>query len=171
MGPAGTRPDRRRMQQTARPDQARRVASPRRCATLDADPARKLHGTDALQTLDAGQVRRGDRRTGRRRTSTSPNAIRALECRIAPTQQGGIYYTGPSEDFTRPGRMWWSVPEGEHRVLDLARADHRLPRGRARPSPADRARPSTARAAQPLAPPRRRGSAGTARAGRCTPSG
>jgi uncharacterized protein (DUF885 family) len=25
---------------------------------------------------------------------------------------GGIYYTGPTDDFSRPGRMWWSVPEG-----------------------------------------------------------
>jgi uncharacterized protein (DUF885 family) len=42
-----------------------------------------------------------------------PDPIRVLECRIAPTQQGGIYYTGPSEDLvTRPGRMWWSVPKG-----------------------------------------------------------
>jgi uncharacterized protein (DUF885 family) len=42
-----------------------------------------------------------------------PDAIRTLECRIAPTQQGGIYYTGPSEDLvSRPGRMWWSVPKG-----------------------------------------------------------
>jgi uncharacterized protein (DUF885 family) len=31
---------------------------------------------------------------------------------IAPTQEGGISYTGPSDDFSRPGRMWWSVPEG-----------------------------------------------------------
>jgi uncharacterized protein (DUF885 family) len=31
---------------------------------------------------------------------------------IAPTQEGGIYYTGPSDDFARAGRMWWSVPEG-----------------------------------------------------------
>jgi uncharacterized protein (DUF885 family) len=38
--------------------------------------------------------------------------LRRLECRIAPTQTGGIYYTGPSEDLTRPGRMWWSVPRG-----------------------------------------------------------
>ncbi len=29
---------------------------------------------------------------------------------IAPTTSGVIYYTGPSEDFARPGRMWWSVP-------------------------------------------------------------
>ncbi|BBX16869.1 DUF885 domain-containing protein [Mycolicibacterium duvalii] len=38
--------------------------------------------------------------------------LRRLECRIAPTHTGGIYYTGPSEDFSRPGRMWWSVPYG-----------------------------------------------------------
>ena len=38
--------------------------------------------------------------------------LRHLECRIAPTQTGGIYYTGPSEDLSRPGRMWWSVPPG-----------------------------------------------------------
>ena len=28
------------------------------------------------------------------------------------TQEGGIYYTGPTDDFSRPGRMWWSVPVG-----------------------------------------------------------
>jgi uncharacterized protein (DUF885 family) len=39
-----------------------------------------------------------------------PAPLRALECRIAPTHQGGIYYTPPSDDFSRPGRMWWSVP-------------------------------------------------------------
>lgn len=38
--------------------------------------------------------------------------LRTLECRIAPTQTGGVYYTGPSEDLSRPGRMWWSVPRG-----------------------------------------------------------
>ena len=39
-----------------------------------------------------------------------PEPVRRIECCIAPTSTGGIYYTGPSEDFTRPGRMWWSVP-------------------------------------------------------------
>jgi uncharacterized protein (DUF885 family) len=38
--------------------------------------------------------------------------IRRLECCIAPTSEGTIYYTGPSEDLTRPGRMWWAVPPG-----------------------------------------------------------
>ena len=41
-----------------------------------------------------------------------PEPIRRLECMIAPTKEGGIYYTGPTDDFSRPGRMWWSVPEG-----------------------------------------------------------
>jgi uncharacterized protein (DUF885 family) len=41
-----------------------------------------------------------------------PEPVRRLECRIAPQRDGGIYYTGPSEDLVRPGRMWWSVPEG-----------------------------------------------------------
>jgi uncharacterized protein (DUF885 family) len=42
-----------------------------------------------------------------------PEPIRRIECRIAPTSDGGIYYTGPSEDFHRPGRMWWAVPDGQ----------------------------------------------------------
>jgi uncharacterized protein (DUF885 family) len=41
-----------------------------------------------------------------------PEQVRRIECCIAPTSDGGVYYTGPSEDFTRPGRMWWAVPEG-----------------------------------------------------------
>ena len=41
-----------------------------------------------------------------------PGPVRRIECCLAPTQDGGVYYTGPNEDFTRPGRMWWSVPRG-----------------------------------------------------------
>ncbi|WP_416393386.1 MULTISPECIES: DUF885 domain-containing protein [unclassified Curtobacterium] len=78
---------------------------------LDADPARVLHGTDALQrwmqeTSDES-IRAMD---GRYFDIADP--IKRLECRIAPTQEGGIYYTGPSDDFSRAGRMWWSVPQG-----------------------------------------------------------
>ena len=35
-----------------------------------------------------------------------------IEAAIVPTNDGGIYYTGPSDDWSRPGRMWWSVPDG-----------------------------------------------------------
>lgn len=42
-----------------------------------------------------------------------PAATRTLECCLAPTDDGGIYYTAPSEDHSRPGRMWWAVPPGQ----------------------------------------------------------
>jgi uncharacterized protein (DUF885 family) len=78
---------------------------------LDADPARLLHGTDALQ---AWMQRTADEavRELDGKYFDIPEPIRAIECRIAPTHEGGIYYTGPSDDLSRPGRMWWSVPDG-----------------------------------------------------------
>ncbi|MGN6605479.1 MAG: DUF885 domain-containing protein [Jatrophihabitans sp.] len=94
-------------------DRIRPAASVREAiAALDDDPQRVLHGTDELQrwmqrTSDAAVAALADVHFD------IPGPIRRLECRIAPTQQGGIYYTGPSEDLvTRPGRMWWSVPPG-----------------------------------------------------------
>lgn len=78
---------------------------------LDADPARVLHGTEALrawmQETSDESIRAMD---GTYFDIADP--IKRLECRIAPTQEGGIYYTGPSDDFSRAGRMWWSVPQG-----------------------------------------------------------
>ncbi|GAA1061340.1 DUF885 domain-containing protein [Agromyces bracchium] len=80
-------------------------------AHLESDPARKLVGTDALQRWMQETSDRAVAELGATQFDI-PEEIRTLECRIAPTQEGGIYYTGPSDDFTRPGRMWWSVPEG-----------------------------------------------------------
>jgi uncharacterized protein (DUF885 family) len=78
-------------------------------AALDRDPSRTLRGTEALrawmqETSDAAvQALAGVH-------FEIPEPMLRLECRIAPTQSGGIYYTAPSDDFSRPGRMWWSVP-------------------------------------------------------------
>ncbi|WP_025155763.1 DUF885 domain-containing protein [Leifsonia aquatica] len=80
-------------------------------AFLDGDPARKLHGTDALQKWMQETSDRAIEELGKSHFNI-PTEIRRLECMIAPTQEGGIYYTGPSDDFARAGRMWWSVPEG-----------------------------------------------------------
>ncbi len=80
-------------------------------AHLDADPTRKLHGTDALKTWMQETSDRAVADLGRTHFDI-PEPMRRLECLIAPTQEGGIYYTPPSEDFERAGRMWWSVPEG-----------------------------------------------------------
>jgi uncharacterized protein (DUF885 family) len=78
---------------------------------LARDPRQNLDGVDALQqwmqeTSDAAL----DALDGTHFDIPAP--LRTLECRIAPTDSGAIYYTGPSEDFSRPGRMWWAVPAG-----------------------------------------------------------
>ena len=80
-------------------------------AILDADPKYQLHGTDALK---AWMQERADEVIDQLADVhfDIPAPVRRIECMIAPTQTGGIYYTGPSEDFSRPGRMWWSVPKG-----------------------------------------------------------
>ena len=79
-------------------------------AALDADPRYQLHGTDALREW---MQRTADEAIKLLSPHLDiPEPVRTIECRIAPTETGGIYYTGPSDDFSRPGRMWWSVPKG-----------------------------------------------------------
>ena len=80
-------------------------------AALDNDPTRKIHGTDALQAWMQQLSDNAVHELGREHFDI-PDIMRKLECHIAPTKDGGIYYTGPSDDFSRAGRMWWSVPEG-----------------------------------------------------------
>jgi uncharacterized protein (DUF885 family) len=78
---------------------------------LDSDPARTISGKESFRdwmqdladrTVDEMADVHFD----------IPDPVRRIECCIAPTNDGGIYYTGPSEDWSRPGRMWWAVPEG-----------------------------------------------------------
>jgi len=80
-------------------------------AKLEADPRYRLNGTDELR---AWMQETADQAIsdldGTHFDIADP--VKTIECMIAPTQLGGIYYTGPSDDFSRPGRMWWSVPQG-----------------------------------------------------------
>jgi uncharacterized protein (DUF885 family) len=81
-------------------------------ALLDNDPARTIRGKDAFrdwmqQLSDAAVAELAGTHFD------IADEIRTLECMIAPTSDGSIYYTQPSEDLTtRPGRMWWAVPSG-----------------------------------------------------------
>jgi uncharacterized protein (DUF885 family) len=78
---------------------------------LDTEPRYLIAGTTALQHwMQDLSDRAVDELADTHFDIAGP--LRRLECRIAPTQNGGIYYTGPSEDLARPGRMWWSVPPG-----------------------------------------------------------
>jgi uncharacterized protein (DUF885 family) len=78
---------------------------------LDADPARTISGKEAFRDWMQALA---DQAVGELNGThfDIPEEVRRIECMIAPTSDGGIYYTGPSEDFSRPGRMWWAVPAG-----------------------------------------------------------
>jgi uncharacterized protein (DUF885 family) len=81
-------------------------------ATLDADPRYQLVGQDALREW---MQELSDNALAELRGThfNLPNELMKLECRIAPPGGGvGAYYTGPSDGFTRPGRMWWSLESG-----------------------------------------------------------
>ncbi|MBV9846051.1 MAG: DUF885 domain-containing protein, partial [Kutzneria sp.] len=79
-------------------------------AILDADPRYRVHGQRALQ--DWMQELSDKALADMRQTHFEiPDPLMALECRIAPSGGSvGAYYVGPTEDFSRPGAMWWSVP-------------------------------------------------------------
>jgi uncharacterized protein (DUF885 family) len=80
-------------------------------AALKADPARVVKGREAFRSWMQDLADR----TIAEMADTHfdiPEQVRTIECMLAPTNDGGIYYTGPSEDFSRPGRMWWAVPDG-----------------------------------------------------------
>jgi uncharacterized protein (DUF885 family) len=78
---------------------------------LDEEPRYVVQGTDALQAWMQDLSNRAVESLADAHFEIDP-PLRRLECCIAPTHTGGIYYTGPSEDLSRPGRMWWSVPPG-----------------------------------------------------------
>ena len=81
---------------------------------LEEDPRYQLEGTAALESWMQEISDHAIEVLGRSHFDI-PEPVRTLECRIAPTRGGGIYYTEPSDDFSRPGRMWWSPTEGMDR--------------------------------------------------------
>jgi uncharacterized protein (DUF885 family) len=78
---------------------------------LEADPARKIHGKEAFRDWMQALADRAVAELADTHFDI-PEQVRRIECCIAPTSDGGIYYTNPSEDFSRPGQMWWAVPAG-----------------------------------------------------------
>ncbi|HEX4791445.1 MAG TPA: DUF885 domain-containing protein [Actinospica sp.] len=78
---------------------------------LDADPKRRIAGRENFRAwMQELAERTIDDVHGVH--FEIPEQARKIEACLAPTGDGGVYYTGPSEDWSRPGRMWWSVPEG-----------------------------------------------------------
>ena len=78
---------------------------------LDADPSRRISGRENFRAwMQDLATRTIDELHGVH--FEIPEPARRIEACLAPTGDGGVYYTGPSEDWSRPGRMWWSVPDG-----------------------------------------------------------
>ncbi len=80
-------------------------------AILDGDPARRIEGRENFRAW----MQELAERTISELHGTHfdiPAPARRIEAMIAPVSDGGIYYTQPSQDWSRPGRMWWSAPEG-----------------------------------------------------------
>ena len=81
---------------------------------LNDEPDYTLHGTDALlEWMQKTADRAVDALHGT--AFNIPEPVQTIECCIDPAGTGGIFYTPPSDDFSRPGRMWWSVPAGQEK--------------------------------------------------------
>jgi uncharacterized protein (DUF885 family) len=86
---------------------------------LRTDPARTVPDSAALSSLIQERLDDAlDRLAGTH--FDVPEPIRRVTVNIAPPGSSlGAYYVGPSEDFVRPGSVWWSLtPEGPYPVYD-----------------------------------------------------
>ena len=80
---------------------------------LNAEERYTLHGRDALVEWMQGVADEAiDKLNGD--VFDIPEPVQTVECKIDPAGSGGIFYTAPADDFSRPGRMWWSVPPGQN---------------------------------------------------------
>jgi uncharacterized protein (DUF885 family) len=80
-------------------------------AILDEDPAWRVEGRDNFRAW----MQELTERTISELDGTHfdiPAPAHRIEAVIAPTNDGGMSYTGPSDDWSRPGRISWSVPDG-----------------------------------------------------------
>ena len=80
-------------------------------AALDKDPARRIAGAEAFRAWMQELADQAITNLAGEHFDI-PDPIKRIECCIAPTHDGSIYYTDPAEDFSRPGQMWWAVPQG-----------------------------------------------------------
>jgi uncharacterized protein (DUF885 family) len=80
-------------------------------AILDEDPVRRVEGRENFRAWMQEHAERTIAELHGKHFDI-PQPAHRIEAVIAPTNEGGISYTEPSEDWSRPGRMCWSVPDG-----------------------------------------------------------
>jgi uncharacterized protein (DUF885 family) len=80
-------------------------------AALDADPEHRITGAENFR----GWIQNLADRTIDELAGIHfdiPEPLRKIDCRIPPVP-GSAYYLAPAEDFSRPGIIWWHVPDAE----------------------------------------------------------
>lgn len=78
---------------------------------LNNDPELQVHGTaNLVRWMQQIADEAVEYLAGRHFTVT--DEMRRLSAMISPSGDGGIFYTAPTDDFSRPGTMWWAVPPG-----------------------------------------------------------
>lgn len=88
-------------------------------AALDADPARDCGSREAFQAwMQAKSDAILADFDGVHFDIADP--IRTLQCKVAPTNDGGAWYSPPTEDFSRPGTMWFSFTD-DHKTYSTWR--------------------------------------------------
>jgi uncharacterized protein (DUF885 family) len=80
-------------------------------AILDEDPAGRIEGRENFRAWMQDLAERTISELDGTHFDI-PQPAHRIEAVIAPTNDGGISYTAPSDDWSRPGRMCWSVPDG-----------------------------------------------------------
>jgi uncharacterized protein (DUF885 family) len=78
-------------------------------AALDADPAHHITGADVFR----GWIQELADQTITELNEIHfeiPPPLRQIDCRI-PATDSGICYLAPAEDLSRPGTVWWTVPD------------------------------------------------------------
>ena len=88
-------------------------------SVLDADPARDCGSREAFG--DWMQAKSDDiLRTFHGVHFDIAEPLRTLACKVAPVNDGGAWYAPPSEDFSRPGTMWFSFTD-DHKIFSTWR--------------------------------------------------
>ena len=181
---------RRHASTSRRPTPGARPELARITAEMEAVAQQILPGATVKEAIDAARRRPGPP-AARHRRAARPGCRSKADEAIAEPGRLALRHPGagphdrvpdradrPRAASTTPARARTSAARAAcggpcpraSGVRHLARADHRLPRGRARPPPPGRPDRLPLGAAQPLAPARVAGSPATARAGRSTPS-
>ena len=80
-------------------------------AALDADQQHRINGAENFrQWIQDLAERTIDELAGLHFDIPAP--LRRIDCRI-PALPGSAYYLAPAEDLSRPGTIWWHVPDAE----------------------------------------------------------